>query len=253
MRRNETKAKLLAGEPVLGAFVNLPSPAYVELLGWSGYDFAILDAEHGPPSPETVENMVRAADASGITPITRVAVNLQQNLLRYLDTGSLGVQTPMVNTAEEARAAVAAIRFPPLGTRGLATTRASQFGIGQTLGDYVRDANEQLMAVVQVETVAAINNLDDIVSVPGIDVVFIGPTDLSSSMGFPGETSRSEVTNAIEGAGRRIVQAGLVAGTLVSDPDQYHLRRRQGFRYLAGSTTSMMVRAIQGFRDATRP
>ena len=252
MRRNETKAKLLAGEPVLGAFVNLPAPAYVEMLGWSGYDFVIVDAEHGPPSPETVENMVRAADASGITPIVRVAVNLQQNLLRYLDTGTLGVQIPMVNTAEEARAAAAAVRYPPLGTRGLAGTRASQYGTGQALGEYVRDANEQLLAIVQVETTVALDNLDAIVAVPGIDVVFIGPTDLSSSMGFPGETTRPEVTDAIEEAGRRIVRAGLVAGTLVSDAEQYHLRYEQGFRYLAGSTTSMLVRALRDFRDATR-
>ncbi len=252
MRHNTTKAKLLAGEPALGAFVNLPSPAYVELLGWSEYDFAILDAEHGPPSPETIEHMVRAADASGITPITRVAVNLQQNLLRYLDAGSLGVQVPMVNTAEEARAAVAAIRYPPIGTRGLATTRASQYGTGQSLADYVRDANEQLLAVVQVETTTAIDNLRGIIAVRGIDVVFIGPTDLSSSMGFPGETTRPEVTGVIEAAGRLIVQAGLVAGTIVSNPEQYHLRYEQGFRYLAGSTTPMMVRALQDFRDATR-
>jgi 4-hydroxy-2-oxoheptanedioate aldolase len=249
---NPLKAKLRRGEAVLGAFCNIPSPSLVEILGWTGYDFVILDAEHGPASPETIEHLVRAAEVSGVTPVTRVAVNLQQNLLRYLDAGAMAVQVPMVNSAAEARAVVEAVRYPPIGKRGLAGVRAATYGIAQTLGEYSRQANQELLVVVQIETVAALKRLDDILAVDGIDVVFFGPTDLSSSLGVPGETTHPKVVKAIEDAGQRVIQSGRVAGVLVSSPDAYAEWRRKGFQYIAASMTSMIARAAKGFLQSCR-
>ncbi|MBI2856612.1 MAG: hypothetical protein HYX93_07185, partial [Chloroflexi bacterium] len=179
MRKNVVKEELKAGQAVVGVFCNLPSPAAVEMLGLMGYDFAIIDAEHGPMDLETCEHMARAADAANLVPIVRVALNLPQNVLRYLDAGALGVQIPMVNTREEAERVVASTKYPPLGRRGLAGTRASGFGAGMDLAEYVRMANEETLVVVQVETREALANLEEIAAVELVDVVFLGPTDLS--------------------------------------------------------------------------
>ena len=129
-RVNEVKRRLKAGEAVVGSFCNLPSAEAVELLGWAGFDFVIIDAEHGPQGPETVANMVRAAEASGTTPLVRVATNEPQNILRYLDTGAQGLQMPMVNGPTDAQRAVAAALYPPHGRRGLAGVRRPDSGCG---------------------------------------------------------------------------------------------------------------------------
>ncbi|MBI2856595.1 MAG: hypothetical protein HYX93_07100, partial [Chloroflexi bacterium] len=152
MRANPVKQKLKEGQPVVGVFCSLPAPATVEMVGLMGYDFVIIDAEHGPMSVETCENMVRAADAVGVVPIVRVALNLPQNILRYLDAGALGVQIPMVNTREEAESVVSSTKYPPQGRRGLAGTRASGYGVGMGVEEYVRMANRETLVVVQVET-----------------------------------------------------------------------------------------------------
>ena len=118
MKKNVIKEKLRAGEAVVGTFCNLPSPAAAELLGVAGFDYIIIDAEHSPVDLDTCEHMVRACDASGMAAMVRVALNLPQNILRYLDTGVVGVQIPMVNSREEAEMVVAATKYPPLGTAG---------------------------------------------------------------------------------------------------------------------------------------
>lgn len=252
MRPNPVKAKLRAGEPVVGVFCNVPAPLLVEILGWLGYDFAILDAEHGSPSVETVEHLVRAAELSDTIPVARIALNLQQNILRYLDAGCMGVQIPLVNTGDQAQAVVNSVKYPPRGQRGLAGVRAATFGITQSLTDYVAQANRETLVTVQVETVQAMDNLDDILAVEGVDVVFIGPTDLSSSMGYPGQPTHPEVIKTITDLGKRIVKAGRAAGTIARDPQAFKQWRDVGFQYLCTGATNFFVQSAKAHLDGCR-
>ena len=251
-RSNEVKARLRGGDAVVGSFCNLPSPEVVELLGWAGFDFVIVDAEHGPQGLETVANMVRAAEASGTTPLVRVAINEPQNILRHLDTGAQGLQMPMVNTREDTERAVAAALYPPQGRRGLAGVRAGGFGIRESVSDYAATANDEMLVIVQIETVEALGNLDSILSVPGIDIVFFGATDLSSSMGIPGQTRDERVVNAITDAGKAVMDAGLVAGTIVGTPEQAVEWQGRGFRYIATNFAGLAGRASRAFVDGAQ-
>jgi 4-hydroxy-2-oxoheptanedioate aldolase len=252
MRKNPLKVKLRSGQAMVGAFCNLPSPATVEMLGIMGYDFAIIDAEHGPIDVEACEHMIRAADASDIVPVIRVAVNLPQNILRYLDAGALGVQIPMVNTREETERVVASTKYPPEGKRGLAATRASGYGVGMGLPEYARMANEETLVVVQVETREALANVEEIAAVNLVDVVFLGPTDLSAALGHPGQATHPEVMTAIERAGNTILGAGKAAGTIARDLAAYAHWRRLGFQYLATGLTSFIAEAGQAYLQALR-
>lgn len=252
MRKNAVKEKLRSGQGVAGVFCNLPSPAAVEMLGIMGYDFAIIDAEHGPMDVEACEHMCRAADAANIVPVVRVAVNLQQNVLRYLDAGALGIQIPMVNSREEAERVVTATKYPPQGRRGLAGTRASGYGAGMGLSEYVRIANEETLVVVQVETREALSNVEGIAAVDLVDVVFLGPTDLSAALGYPGQATHPEVLAAIEGAGKTILGAGKAVGTIANNPEAYKHWRGLGFQYLCTGLTSFISQAGRAYLQAVR-
>jgi 4-hydroxy-2-oxoheptanedioate aldolase len=247
MRANPLKEKLLSGKPVVGSFVNLPSPAAVEVLGLLGFDFVIIDTEHGVSDLESCEHMVRAAEVSGIVPLVRVPPTLPQAAARYLDAGALGVQVPLVSSREEAQAVVSAVKYPPLGRRGLAAVRASGFGIPRPLGEYVQQANQETLVVVQVETRQALERAAEIINVEGVDVVFLGPTDISSSLGYPGQTGHPEVLAAIERAGKEAKAAGVVTGTIARDATSYARWRRAGFQYLCTTLTSLLAEAGRGF------
>ena len=193
---------------------------------------------------ETVTNMVRGAEASGTTPIVRVAMNEPQNILRHLDSGAQGLQMPMVNGPDDAERAVAAALYPPEGRRGLAGVRAATFGLEEFVPDYAVTANAEMLVIVQIETVEALGNLGAILDVPGIDVVFFGATDLSSSMGIPGQTRDARVVDAIAEAGAVVMQAGLVAGRLWGRRSRRSSGRVGGF--------GILRRISRGWRDGRR-
>ena len=252
MRKNLTKQKIQAGETVYGVFINMYCPPIVEMVGLTGFDFVIIDAEHGPMGIENCENMVRAADSVNITPITRIAVNTQQNILRYLDIGAAGVQMPMINCKADAEAVVRAVKYPPEGRRGLAGVRAADYGLTGSLGDYVKEANRETLVAVHVETIEATKNLKQTLTVPGIDVVFIGPTDLSSSMGYPGQSDHPEVRKTIDGLVKEIRAAGKVAGTTAFDPASLRKRREEGFQYITHATVPMLANSVRDYIAAAR-
>ncbi|MBI4300156.1 MAG: hypothetical protein HY677_03395 [Chloroflexi bacterium] len=252
MRKNVTKAKIKAGETVYGVFCNLYSPAAVEVLGVLGFDFVIIDAEHGPMDVRACEEMIRAADATGVTPIVRVAVSLQQNILRHLDIGALGVQMPMINTKAEAEAVVASVKYPPVGKRGLAAVRANDYGFSGSLGDYVKMANQETLVITHVETMEAVANLPAMLEVEEIDVIFIGPTDLSSSMGYPGQRQHPDVLAMIERLGKQIRAGGKAAGTIASDPMGIAWAKEKGFQYLATGITTLLGQAGRDYLKASR-
>jgi 4-hydroxy-2-oxoheptanedioate aldolase len=213
MKPNRMKEKIAGGRPALGCSLMFPSPQVVEMLGCAGFDWVLIDCEHGSASLADVELMAMAADAAGITPIARPRSNAAGDIQSVLDRGVMGVQVPHVNSAEDARRAVAAVKFGPGAARGLAAgTRPDSWGLGARMPDFAAAANAQSLVCVQIEHAEAVHNIDAILAVEGIDVVFIGPSDLSQSMGFPGNPKAPPVAEAIARTLAKIVAGGHVPG-----------------------------------------
>ncbi|BDG60197.1 HpcH/HpaI aldolase family protein [Caldinitratiruptor microaerophilus] len=246
------KEWLREGRTLVGLFVSIPHPALVEMAGFAGFDFVILDNEHGPAGIETTENLIRAARAAGVVPVVRVSSANTQEILRTLDIGASAVQVPQVNDRATAELAVRSAKYPPEGIRGVAnSTRAAGWGFFGGL-EHIERSNAGTAVVTHVETVEALRNLDDLLTVPGIDAMFIGPTDLSTSMGHPGNPGHPEVQGAIEGAIRRIAAAGKAPGILVGDPAAYRAWREKGARYLVFNIASLIVRSLTDVVAAIR-
>nr|WP_250515025.1 aldolase/citrate lyase family protein [Caballeronia sp. INDeC2] len=227
-----------------GVFNALPSPAIIEMCGYAGFDFVIIDNEHGSADYGTTEHMLRAARASGITPVVRC---FERDLPRLLDMGVGAVQIPMVESVEQARRLAAAVRYPPLGTRGCAfSPRAAGYGAfgGST---HVERSNAGIALVAMVETPLGVANARAIASVEGVDGVFVGPNDLSHVMGHGGDWQAPEVREAIESALAGIVDAGKCAGIVALTPEEEDRYAALGARYFANVTTSLITRA---FREA---
>lgn len=243
MRKNPAKEKLLNGGTIYGVFCNSYSPMIVELIGRIGFDFTLVDAEHGPMGVESCEHMVRASESVETPIFIRVAMNVRQNILRYLDIGAQGVQLPMVNTRAEAEAVVQSVKYPPQGRRGLAAMRAADYGLKMSLKDYTLIANQETLVVVQIETVEAMNNLNEILTVEGIDVFFIGPTDLSTSMGYTGQAEHPDVQAAIEKLVHEIRAAGRAAGTVAYTDAALAKAKERGFQYIVHNIIPMMAKS----------
>lgn len=208
------KAKLLAGEPAFGVSVMIPSPQIVEMIGAFGFDWVLLDCEHGALTLESVELMAMAAEARGMSAIARPATKSPEHILQVLDRGVMGVQVPHVATLADARAVVEAVKYHPSGKRGLAAgTRAAMYDAHGTLADYVRAANEGTLIAIQLEEPEAIANLDQLLTVEGIDVFFVGPSDLSQAMGHPGNPKAGPVAEAIDRTFAAVAAAKRISGT----------------------------------------
>jgi 2-keto-3-deoxy-L-rhamnonate aldolase RhmA len=208
------KQKLASGEPVFGVSVMIPSPQIVEMIAAAGFDWVLLDCEHGTLTLESVELMAMAAEASGITAIARPVSRSPEHILQVLDRGVMGVQVPHVNTVEDARDVIAAVKYHPLGRRSLAAgTRAAVYDAHGTLEDYVKAANDATLIAVQLEDREAIDNIDELLRVENIDVFFVGPSDLSQSMGHPGNPKAPAVAQAIDSSFRKMLAAGRTPGT----------------------------------------
>ncbi|MBI4329172.1 MAG: 2-dehydro-3-deoxyglucarate aldolase [Chloroflexi bacterium] len=242
--KNKLREKMRRGEAVVGAFYNFPSAIAVEMLGTVGLDFIILDCEHSTITPETAENIYRAAQLAGISTITRVGENIQQHILKYLDAGTDGVQVPLVNTAAEAQMVADAVKYPPIGKRGMAGPRLAGFG-RIPLAEFVAQWNQEGIVCVQIETREGIKNFPEIVKNPNVDIVFFGPTDLSVSLGHPGETTHPEVVSVISDLGKQTIAAGKVAGTIMADSAGYKRYRDLGFLYACAAVGGFMTRGAR--------
>ena len=251
MKTNRMKQKLQAGEPVFGVSVMIPSPQIVEMIAAAGFDWVLLDCEHGTLTLESVELMAMAAEASGITAIARPMTRSAEHILQVLDRGVMGVQVPHVNTAEEAREVIAAVKYHPAGRRGLAAgTRAANYDAHGTLADYVKAANAATLIAIQLEDQAAIDNIDALLQVEGIDVFFIGPSDLSQSMGHPGNPKAPAVAHAIDSSLRKMMAAGRTPG-MPATAENVRGAVGMGVRYiythlprlLSGSAKSYLAKA----------
>ena len=252
MRANTMKARLYAGEPVFGLSIMIPSPQVVEMAAAVGFDWVLLDCEHGTLNLETVELMVTAADAAGIVPIARPAVNAPEAIGPLLDRGVMGLQVPHVDSADAARRAVQAARFYPHGSRGLAAgTRPSGYGLSMSTKEFVERSNREILVCAQLEDRAAIDNVDEILAVPGVDVFFIGPSDLSQSMGYPGERDNPAVKTAIEETLGKIRAAGKIPG-MPATADSVSSVAGNGVQYVYTHLPGLLNSAAREFFGAAR-
>lgn len=243
------RARLLTGEPLLGAFVNVESPTIAEVLAVAGMDFLMIDGEHSPIGPAQAVEMIRAAEARRIPVLSRVGENTQQVMAKYLDAGVLGIMTPLVSTVEDARRAVDSVKYPPLGKRGLAGVRANDF---ETPPDYVAKANGATVVVVQIETRAGIDRADEIIATEGVDVVFLGPSDLSVALGVAGETKHPRVLDTIASLTERIVAAGKAAGTIARTSEDVTYWRERGVQVFLTSASALLLGSAREYLKGAR-
>lgn len=220
MNANNIKTNVAQGRTSIGVFISSGAPSIVEAVGISGYDFVIVDSEHGSTDVGVVEHLIRAAETVNVTPLVRIADVSRTNILRVLDLGAMGILVPMVETVEQAMDAVAYSKYPPFwpnGRRGVAFRRAGRYGDINPI-DYFKWANDQCIVAIQIETRTGMENLADILQVDGIELVFIGPSDLSQSLGYPGNAGHSDVRAAVRSIAEASMSAGKIAAVMPTSP-----------------------------------
>ena len=246
-------AMLRSQQTLRGIFNGIPSPAIVEMCAYAGFDFVIIDNEHGTASLETTENMLRAALASGMPAAVRC---LEHDIARTLDAGAGALQIPMVSTAEHAARLVQLVKYPlPVSASGISGQRGSAFstraaGYGAFGGPlHVKNSNEGVALIVMIETLEGVANAHAIASVEGVDAVFIGPNDLAHSMGHENRWSDAPVQAAMKQAIEAIAETGKCAGVLALTREEEQRYGAWGARYFASVTTGLIMRA---FKDAAQ-
>ena len=210
MNTGEIKQRILAGRPAFGCWLELCSPIAAEIVAQAGYDCVLIDMEHGPGSVLDAVSMMHAVQGRACAPLLRVPANDPVILKRTLDIGIAGVMIPAVNTTEQAAAAVSACRYPPKGTRGMAASIVRASDYGARWRDYTGNANETLLVMCQIESAEAVGNAAAIAAVDGVDMLFIGPFDLSAGLGHLGEPDHPDVRKkiaAVEAAARKAGRA----------------------------------------------
>jgi len=230
----EFRLKLLSKSPLFGPFMKSLDPAFIEIAGLSGFDYVILDMEHGPVSTDRLGDLIRAASVSGLTSIVRVPEISEQAIGKALDLGACGIQIPRIENADEAERAVYLSKFYPKGERGMCRfVRAAGYSsIPRTR--YFQESNESLL-ILQLEGKEALNNIDEILEVKDIDILFIGPYDLSQSLGIPGEVKNPLVRNAMLSIASKAKQRGKAIGTFVDDMESAKFWADTGIQYISYS------------------
>ena len=242
--QNAFKRALKAGKAQIGLWSSLSSSYTVEVIAGAGYDWLLLDCEHSPNDLESLLTQLQACAPYGTAPVVRVPWNDMVNIKRVLDVGAQSLLIPYVSTAEEAKAAVAHTRYPPAGVRGVAgTTRATRFG---RVKDYAKRAHEEICVLVQVETQTAVDNIEAICAVDGVDGVFIGPADLHASLGYTGEIANPKVKPMIDDAIKRIRKAGKAPGILTpNEADAKHWLGCGGLFVAVGADVGILARGAE--------
>lgn len=236
MRANHVKRRLAAGEPSIGTWLSLPSPEAAEYVSEIGFDWLTVDAEHNGIDVTAMSRMFGVIAANGVAPLVRIPWNTGENIKRALDSGAWGIVVPMVNSREEAEAAVAAAKFPPRGNRSLGgnmrTVRWKATG-----EEYNNNADNEILVVLQIEHIKGVEVADEILSVPGVDACFIGPNDLAASMGIslgiPLESDHPEMIAAVREIREACVRNGVAPGIHTSGADGLRQRIAEGFQFLA--------------------
>lgn len=249
---NKTKAKLQQGKAVWGVMVTFPAPTLLEMLGPLGFDWVLLDNEHGDFTVSNAEHCIRACDVAGVTPIVRPIVGRPDIVSPFMDRGCQGVQAPHVNNAAEAKLLVDGIKYPPVGNRGFfRRLRSNEHGMGLQPAEYLRRANEETLVIAMIEEAEGVRNVKEIAETPGIDVVFVGTGDLSVSLGYAGQQTHPKVVEAAETCFKAVKNAGKISG--VSCPEENtegYLERGVRFfhssaHYLIQNTGTQYMKMVQ--------
>jgi 2-keto-3-deoxy-L-rhamnonate aldolase RhmA len=253
---NRTRATLADGGTVYGLICSIPSPTLVEMIGCAGYDFVVIDTEHSLVDPQQLENMIRAAEAVGVTPFVRVGSSGASvdaaAILRALDAGALGIVVPHVRTADDAAAAVRAARYAPEGMRSVNGGRVPGFG-RIDLAEYVTLANREVMVVAMIEDAEGVEAIDGILAVPGIDLVLEGAADLSQAYGVTWQTRHPRVRGALDHVADRCAAHGVPFCAIPRAPEDHHAWVGRGVRaFVLGEERGLAARALRSHLSAHR-
>jgi 2-keto-3-deoxy-L-rhamnonate aldolase RhmA len=250
------KQRLKNGEILHGCWLNLGSSLTAEIVGLSGFDWVLIDLEHGAGTEKDVLAQLQALEATPAGVIVRVESAESQRIHRVLDMGAEGIMCPKVSNPAEARRVVSGLHYPPHGHRGVAKmVRATQFA--QNFDSYYQNARENLLGVVQIETAEVLNHLDEIANLDGVDVLFIGPADLTMELGIFGQVDHPKFKEAVRETVYAAQKAGKATGILFFNPEEYHTYHQMGIRFIACGADATFVangaqnlaRKLMGFRD----
>ena len=245
--KNRLKELLDAGEVVLGAQLRFGSPAIAEMFGLAGFDYLVLDGEHAPQTPVGIQSQLQGIGCTDATPIVRLYKNDPDLIRLYLDMGAMGIIVPLISTAAEANMGAQACRYPPKGTRGCGPARADAYGFDS---NYIAEANDHVLFLPLIETAEAIDNINEILAVEGVDSFIVGPVDLSISLGIPFDFEHPRFLDAVKKVADAAHRAGKPAGMGlyldVLDPATYRQFVDQGFRLLVIGGDEWMLKRMCG-------
>jgi 2-keto-3-deoxy-L-rhamnonate aldolase RhmA len=234
------KQRLLNGETLNGCWLNLGSAVTAEIVGLSGFDWVLIDLEHGAGSESTTLSQIQALEHTTAGVIVRAESTEPQRIHRVLDMGAEGVMCPKVRNAEEALKVVKGLHYPPFGNRGVAKmVRATQFA--QNFNDYYQKSRDQILGVVQIETIEVLSHLDEVAAIEGVDVLFIGPADLSMELGIFGQFDHPTFVDALNKIVTAAKKANKAVGILFFNPDDYQRYHNLGLRFLACGADATFV------------
>jgi len=237
---NPVKRKLRAGERTVGAWLQLCSPIAAEIMGDAGFDWLLIDMEHGHGDYQTLLAQLQAMQAGGATPLVRVQWNDAAVIKRVLDLGAHGVMIPWIAGRAPCEAAVRACRYPPDGIRGVAGSHRAA-GFGRFGADYWRRANDEVLVIVQIETVEAVREIDAMLAVPGVDVAFVGPADLSAALGHLGDAGHPDVVAAIAAVERAARKAGVALGTISRSWEEARALWERGYQMVTVASDATLL------------
>ncbi len=241
IRENKVKKMLADGKCCVGTFIKSSDPAVTEVVCMSGFDFIVIDNEHTAMSKESMVNVIRAAELFEVTPIVRVRDFDQPQILQALDAGAMGVQVPNINTQEQAQHVVKSAKYKPEGYRGFAySQRCAGYGI-MNGAEYAQMSNANVMSICYCETLDAYNNLDEILKVNGIDVIFIGPNDLSQAFGVTADIKHEKVTTAIDIIIEKTLKAGKDVGIIAANGDEVNYWSEKGVKFIVMSADLSLI------------
>lgn len=251
MNKNKIKEKLNNNEPVIGIFQSFDSPELIELFGITGYDFLVLDTEHGTLSPGGSEHLIRAIQYANLTPFIRIPNFERSSVLKALDRGAMGILVPMVESKEDAEKIVSLAKYYPMGTRGLAlSTRVANYGINIDPKKQIEMSNSETLVIIQIETEEAVKNLDEILQVEGVDMIFVGPSDLAQSLGYPGQNSNPEVQETINNIIEKSVKAGKYVGIFEGNVDATKKWIEKGVNFIACGAPAIIAKGMKSHIDS---
>jgi len=244
LKSNVLKNKLRLNQVTLGSWITLNNPAIAEIMSNAGFDWLTIDLEHSVIDYFETENLIRTIELSGVSPLIRLSSNDPIQIKRVMDAGAHGIIVPVVNTAEQAQAAVDAMYYPTRGKRGVGLARAQ--GYGSSFEDYCDWLGDNAIIIVQIEHIDAVNNIEEILDTPHIDGLILGPYDLSASMGKPGKFEDKDVQESIDYVLKMANKKSMPSGIHIIEPNVNELKMRidMGFKFLAYSLDVRMLDAV---------